>query len=47
MEGNENGPTGEAEKTKPRSDKLEIVKVLVKNGQPVEYGQGLFAIRTR
>jgi len=25
----------------------EIVKVLVKNGQPVEYGQGLFAIRTR
>ena len=25
----------------------EVVKVLVKNGQPVEYGQGLFAIRTR
>jgi acetyl-CoA carboxylase biotin carboxyl carrier protein len=25
----------------------EIVKILVKNGQPVEYGQGLFAIRAR
>jgi acetyl-CoA carboxylase biotin carboxyl carrier protein len=25
----------------------EIVKLLVKNGQPVEYGQGLFAIRAR
>ena len=25
----------------------EVVKVLVKNGQPVEYGQALFAIRPR
>ncbi|HZS27638.1 MAG TPA: acetyl-CoA carboxylase biotin carboxyl carrier protein [Candidatus Angelobacter sp.] len=25
----------------------EIVKILVKNGQPVEYGQALFAIRPR
>lgn len=25
----------------------EIVKILVSNGQPVEYGQGLFAIRPR
>ena len=25
----------------------ELVKILVQNGQPVEYGQPLFAIRTR
>ena len=25
----------------------EVVKILVSNGQPVEYGQPLFAIRTR
>lgn len=25
----------------------EIVKILVKNGQPVEYGQGLFAVRAK
>jgi acetyl-CoA carboxylase biotin carboxyl carrier protein len=25
----------------------EVVKILVSNGQPVEYGQALFAVRTR
>ena len=25
----------------------ELVKILVNNGQPVEYGQPLFAVRTR